>query len=420
MPFNSTIDVDEKQIDNIINDDIEDIIDKERECREKIQKMRFKFFEEIVKKNGGTCIGTFADYQGVREPISVKCKDGHEWKISPNNLEFGRWCPICKANIGELIAHAVCEFLFGKKFKKVRPNWLKNDKNNNLELDMFNDDLKLAIEYNGIQHYKYIPFFHRTETNFHNRVSDDNIKIEKCKEMGIYLIIVPYNVKNENICRYIFDQVTKLNIPMVNDPKNIDFSNLRSSMSLTEKTEKIIKEKEGKLLGGSFFCTKSKISVQCKKGHEWETSVKSVNLNRWCIMCSNEMTDEKRTKISEGLSNFLQTEEGKKSKKKSMEKRSETMEKQRITLRENITTKECGNCTKLKPVADFDKKSAAKDGLQTNCKTCVKELKTEWRANKRLKCEKFSCDQCDKIFDLKDSLTRHKKSHIPSSKVKVI
>jgi hypothetical protein len=49
-----------------------------------------------------------------------------------------------------------------------------------LEFDGYNESLKLAIEYNGGQYYKYIPFSHRNgEIDFFNQQKRDlqnNIK----------------------------------------------------------------------------------------------------------------------------------------------------------------------------------------------------------------------------------------------------
>ena len=55
------------------------------------------------------------------------------------------------------------------------------------------------------------------------------------------------------------------------------------------------------------------------------------------------------------------------------------MQQQREELRKTITNKECGHCNIVKPISEFNKKAAAKDGLQTNCRSCVMEIKRQWR-----------------------------------------
>ena len=56
----------------------------------------------------------------------------------------------------------------------------------------------LAIEYNGIQHYEYVEFFHRgNEGNLVRQQERDKLKEELCHQNGIYLIVVPYTVKDQ-------------------------------------------------------------------------------------------------------------------------------------------------------------------------------------------------------------------------------
>jgi hypothetical protein len=117
-----------------------------------------------------------------------------------------------KESSGEIECRRVLEKIFRKPFKKIRPDFLHNFVvgTNNLELDCYNDELKLAVEYNGQQHYKYIPYFHRTRDAFHNQKYRDNIKAQLCKQNGITLIEVPYTIKKENIESYIIESLNNI------------------------------------------------------------------------------------------------------------------------------------------------------------------------------------------------------------------
>ena len=111
-----------------------------------------------------------------------------------------------KKSKGELLCKRIIEEIYGVPFYCVRPNFLKNpETNRNLELDLYNDDLKIAVEYNGIGHYVYPNPFHRTKEDFLNQVRRDQFKIETCDQNGVYLISVPYNVpvEYEKIKAYI-------------------------------------------------------------------------------------------------------------------------------------------------------------------------------------------------------------------------
>ena len=107
-----------------------------------------------------------------------------------------------KESTGEAVCRKYLERRFGKSFKNVRPEFLRNqvtsagNRQINLELDCYNPELRLAIEYNGAQHYKFIPYFHKNREAFLNQKYRDEMKKYKCKDMGIVLIEVPYNTKN--------------------------------------------------------------------------------------------------------------------------------------------------------------------------------------------------------------------------------
>ncbi len=98
---------------------------------------------------------------------------------------------------GELKCKLLVEKLTGKSFVKIRPSFLQNKiTGKNLELDCYNAELKLAIEYNGEQHYKHNTFFHKHIHEFHALQYRDALKQTLCNETGVTLIIVPYNVQN--------------------------------------------------------------------------------------------------------------------------------------------------------------------------------------------------------------------------------
>lgn len=105
---------------------------------------------------------------------------------------------------GEQICRETMERIYGVPFINTRPKWLKNpNTNRNLELDCYNEKLKLAVEYNGVQHYKWCSFAKQNYTDFREQVRRDRIKVELCEQNGVYLIVVPYNVALQQIPTYI-------------------------------------------------------------------------------------------------------------------------------------------------------------------------------------------------------------------------
>ncbi|QCQ67766.1 hypothetical protein ECIV_ORF11 [European chub iridovirus] len=95
----------------------------------------------------------------------------------------------------------------GKTFVKARPI-VNPVTGHQLELDCYCHELKLAVEYNGQQHYKYVKFFHGdNKAKYNEQRYRDEIKKLLCKEQGIKLIEVPYTVPVDQISRYIKDHL---------------------------------------------------------------------------------------------------------------------------------------------------------------------------------------------------------------------
>ena len=106
---------------------------------------------------------------------------------------------------GESICRRYMEDRFGEPFPKARPPCLRNPvTGENLELDIYNESLGLAVEYNGKQHYHFNSHFHRgSNDRFQNQQYRDLIKKQLCEENGIFLITVPYSLKEEEIPDYL-------------------------------------------------------------------------------------------------------------------------------------------------------------------------------------------------------------------------
>jgi len=62
-----------------------------------------------------------------------------------------------------------------------------------LELDIYIPKLKIAFEYNGIQHYKFNHFFFNNKEDFQALQYRDRCKKKLCKKNNIKLIVIKYN-----------------------------------------------------------------------------------------------------------------------------------------------------------------------------------------------------------------------------------
>ena len=120
--------------------------------------------------------------------------------------------PSPSVNKTEEMCRKIIEKIYNRKFPSVRPNWLRSPRTGkNLELDCYNKDLKIAIEYNGQQHYRYTPHFHKTKTKFYSQVHRDDWKRKKCIENGVRLIEIPYWIQPMDLENYIRRELAKKN-----------------------------------------------------------------------------------------------------------------------------------------------------------------------------------------------------------------
>lgn len=98
----------------------------------------------------------------------------------------------------------ILERIYQRKFPNIRPSWLKNPETGRLlEIDCYNDDLKIGLECNGIQHYVYPNFTGQSKKEFEAQIRRDNYKVDCCDSNGVYLITVPYNVPDNQLEKYI-------------------------------------------------------------------------------------------------------------------------------------------------------------------------------------------------------------------------
>jgi hypothetical protein len=101
-------------------------------------------------------------------------------------------------------------------FNKARPDFLRNPVTSgfngsfNLEIDCYSPKLKLGVEYNGAQHYKFIPHFHKNKEAFRNQQYRDELKRRMCNDNNVTLIEVPYTVHNNEIPAYLFERLKPL------------------------------------------------------------------------------------------------------------------------------------------------------------------------------------------------------------------
>jgi hypothetical protein len=150
----------------------------------------------ILKKSFGKI---FAEQSQFRDHLLKKHRKPNESSVDKEKKKKDT------ESKGEKAAKVALHRIFKVEFGKIRPDFLRNKvTNKNLELDLFNEKLMLAVEVQGRQHYEYVPFFHNNNyAVFRNQQYRDEIKRMICEKEGINLIEVPYTVQPEDMEHYL-------------------------------------------------------------------------------------------------------------------------------------------------------------------------------------------------------------------------
>lgn len=114
--------------------------------------------------------------------------------------------------VTRICIESIMEAATGKyyEFTTVRPDSIRNPRTGrSLELDWYNEELKLAIEYNGKQHYSHCGL-HKSEQAFIDQMYRDGVKRRRCRELGIHLIEVPFIVSESNIMLYLCMELNRI------------------------------------------------------------------------------------------------------------------------------------------------------------------------------------------------------------------
>jgi hypothetical protein len=90
-------------------------------------------------------------------------------------------------------------------FTSVHPIWAVTSKKVLYEFDIYIKSKNVFIEYNGIQHYEYTKFFHKTKKQFAQQKSRDKKKRKLAVKAGIPVITFSY--KEPIFKDYVLDKI---------------------------------------------------------------------------------------------------------------------------------------------------------------------------------------------------------------------
>ncbi|MFX1499515.1 MAG: zinc-ribbon domain-containing protein [Promethearchaeota archaeon] len=198
------------------------------------------------------------------------------------------------------------------KFPKSHPEWLVNKFGNRLELDGYNEQLKLAFEFQGQQHYEYFSFFHKNHDKFKRRKKNDLVKVRLCRANDIILIRVPYYISYDNMQNYIIRQYKLKTGMKISELSKYEYKkfNVYTSSRLKEM-QKIAEGRGGICLSKNYIGSNKKMLWECENGHQWNATPNNIkHRGSWCPICCNKRIKERRKKLFKEVKNIINSKGG--------------------------------------------------------------------------------------------------------------
>ena len=158
---------------------------KGENTRIRLTKTAENFIEIANQVHKGKYDYSEMQYVDRRTPIKIICPKHGPFIQVPKNHLHGSGCPMCNTSVLEdtvtrLLKYHNINFVPEKTF-----DWLTH--NGTLHLDFYLPDYNIAIECQGIQHFKPVEFW-EGEEGFERTKERDAVKKQLCEERGIKML----------------------------------------------------------------------------------------------------------------------------------------------------------------------------------------------------------------------------------------
>lgn len=260
---------------------------------------RLDRMRRLAEKRGGKCLSK--QYQGPDLKLEWECAQGHRWLATPEVIQAGIWCPHCAGGISEEMCRVYFEHIFGRRFPKGRPGWLRSESGNQMELDGYCESLRLAFEHHGTQHSKRIAHFERART-LEQQKDADKRKRNLCRRHGVTLIEIPALFKSTRLAdlgAHILKECRqkRTDLPI----RRTTFANVDTSRAYTsnaarklEECRDVARSHAGLCVSQTYVNAWHKLTWQCSKGHTWRALPGNVLRGSWCPECGHKFRGDKQ------------------------------------------------------------------------------------------------------------------------------
>lgn len=203
----------------------------------------------------------------------IQCDKGHEYERKNGQIVYNG-CSKCTETtfVGQERVRYIFELAFAKKFNKIKPNWLKNpNTSRNLELDGYCEELKIAFEYQGKQHFSNNTKFAGDYLKQNDR---DFTKESQCKKLGITLLKInqPRSYAKNKFTESVIQDCIKQGIDLGEKLKNkaIDFNHINdtnTALNHYDNFKEYVLNTGNTLITQSLSTMEDEFEFQCEDGH---------------------------------------------------------------------------------------------------------------------------------------------------------
>ncbi len=263
-----------------------------KKCSDKKLTLSILDFQKLALERGGKCLSLSYNYND--EKLLWECYFGHQWLAKPSHIKNAHqsWCPTCSSGLYERICRLYMESIFNKPFIKIRPKWLLGANNSPLELDGYCEELGIAFEHNGFQHY----IDNQDVFNIKDLRENDRIKYALCEQNGVKLIIIPelFNrTKLSELKDLIKSKCLDLKIKLPDDYDNIIIDhNLAYKNNKDEdvllRLKNNLKSKNMEMISDYYLGINALINIKCLICNRiYNKKTNYVLNNPYCKYCDN-------------------------------------------------------------------------------------------------------------------------------------
>lgn len=169
-----------------------------------------EFIEKARQVHGDKYDYSKVEYINAHVPVIIICPKHGEFLQAPCHHLEGSGCPNCKTSKGE---DKISNFLNNYTIKYIPQYTIRIDKSIRerglARIDFYLPEYNAFIEYNGEQHYKYIPYFHTGGiVDFEKQQARDKFIRNYCKENKIQLLEIKYNEDVDECLREFILNIT--------------------------------------------------------------------------------------------------------------------------------------------------------------------------------------------------------------------